>query len=69
MTNEIKTEFERLLCRLSPENLHCDGECSAREVRSRLAQIKSEWRDLEKLAGRRVSEDEAWALCWGGQAA
>lgn len=64
LTPEIKKQFDRLLCRLSPENLHCDGECSAREVRSRLAQIRREWHDLEKLAGRTVSEDEAWALCW-----
>lgn len=60
LTEEAKQEFQSLACRLSPENLHCDGEVSRAEAKRRHAQIMREWRDLESQVGRKVSEDEVW---------
>jgi hypothetical protein len=61
LTDSIKKEFDNLACRLSPENLHCDGEISRTEAGRRKAQIMREWRALEARAGRKVSEDETCA--------
>jgi hypothetical protein len=58
LTPELTRKFENLSCRLSPENLCCDGEISRTEVKYRLAAIKREWKALEKIAGRKVSESE-----------
>lgn len=60
LTNEMRRAFADLACRLSPENLACDGEIPAREVGKRRRRILSEWKALEKRAGRRVSESEVW---------
>ena len=59
VTTEQKKAFVDLACRLSPENLMCDGEISRTEGQRRYAQIKREWRQLEKQVGRKVSEAEA----------
>lgn len=59
ITTEQKKAFVGLACRLSPENLMCDGEISRAEGNRRYAQIKREWRQLEKEAGHRVSEEQA----------
>ena len=59
LSKELKSAFVNLACRLSPENLCCDGECSKAETNRRFTQIRKEWKQLEVLAGRRVSEDEA----------
>lgn len=61
LTDDIKSKFGNLACRLSPENLHCDGEISRAEAGRRKAQIMREWRTLEAHAGRNVSEDETYA--------
>jgi len=61
MTDEMKKQFMGLACRLSPENLHCDGEISKTEALRRQRQIMKEWRALEAQLGRTVTEDEAWA--------
>lgn len=45
---------------LSPENLAADGERSPAEVRDRRQRLEREWRDLEREAGRSVTEDEVW---------
>jgi len=60
---ENKKAFINLVCRLSPENLACDGEISEPEIDLRYAQCMREWRALEKQVGRKVSEEEAekWA--------
>jgi hypothetical protein len=58
--DKIMKKFLVLACRLSPENLTCDGEISRTEVRKRYAQIMREWKALEKTIGRRVTEDEVW---------
>jgi hypothetical protein len=60
LTDELKKKFLDLACRLSPENLACDGEIPQSEVRKRYAQCMREWKALEKLAGRKVSEMEAF---------
>ncbi len=57
---EILNDFAGLACRLSPENLCCDGEISRAEVNRRLRQIQKEWKALEKELGRVVSEDQVW---------
>jgi hypothetical protein len=46
---------------LSPENLMMDGECSMAAARRVKASLKARWRELEKVAGRPVTEDEVWA--------
>ena len=60
LTDELKRAFLNLACRLSPENLACDGEISGREVAKRRRAIQREWAALEKRAGRKVSEGEVW---------
>ena len=60
LTPALKEEFQNLACRLSPENLACDGECAMAEWNRRRAQINREWKALEARAGRRVTEDETW---------
>ena len=60
MTPEIKQQFEALACRLSPENLCCDGELPQYQVRARLQGIRREWRALEEKAGMKVTEGMVW---------
>ena len=62
LTPEIKSAFARLTYRLSPENLTCDGECSASEVSCRRDAITREWSELERRSGQKVSETEAWSF-------
>ena len=58
MDNTIKQKFVALVCRLSPENLHCDGEITPAQAQQRYRAIMAEWRTLEKQIGREVSEEE-----------
>lgn len=58
MTKDQKESFEALSCRLSPENLCCDGLCSRAQTNARYRQIMKEWRKLEQAVGREVSEEE-----------
>lgn len=58
LPDEKKQGFLNLICRLSPENLCCDGEISRREVNQRYRQIMREWRILEVQVGMKVSHDE-----------
>ena len=60
LTDHVKGGFIRLAGELSPENLSCDGECSDAEVRQRRSNIMRQWKELERRAGRTVTEDEAW---------
>lgn len=62
LTDEIKTAFVDLAGRLSPENLSCDGELTATEIRSRRDSIMREWSELERRAGRSVDETESWGF-------
>lgn len=58
LTAELTRAFSDLSCRLSPENLHCDGEITRAQAQVRYNQIMREWKALEKKAGRKVSENE-----------
>jgi len=58
--NAVQQKFLDLACRLEPENLYMDGEASPSEARRRKQAIRREWRSLESLVGRPVSEDEVW---------
>ena len=60
MTSELQQKFFDLACRLSPENVSCDGELSRAEVNRRYKQLNAEWADLEKQAGCKVDENEVW---------
>jgi hypothetical protein len=51
-------QFDSLVCRLSPENLHCDGECTRAEAHRRYKRIMAEWAALEKKAGFKVTREE-----------
>lgn len=60
ITDQLKDAFKDLACRLSPENLACDGEISRAETARRLRQCVLEWRALEAQAGRKVLGDEVF---------
>ena len=55
-------EFSELLCELSPENLHCDGEISVSEANRKYKKLMTQWRKLEKRLGREYSEGEIYDL-------
>jgi hypothetical protein len=44
---------------LSPENLHCDGEISRSAAMAKARKLRAEWREVEAIIGRKVSENEA----------
>lgn len=55
---EAIKEFYNLANGLSPENLTCDGECSATQVKQRRAFIMKQWKALEKKHGMKISLSE-----------
>ena len=60
---DVKTAWsilERLTGELSPENLTCDGELRGRGLQRKKARIDAEWRECEKVLGRKVTENEVW---------
>jgi hypothetical protein len=65
LTKEQIDAFDDLLCRLSPENLNCDGEISAAQAQRKYRQIIKEWEVLEKQVGRKVSQDEIYSIVLG----
>jgi hypothetical protein len=58
------SKFDSLTCRLSPENLCCDGEISRAQVAQRLAQIRREWKDLERQCGFKVTQEEVEKIAY-----
>lgn len=58
MTDELREKFKGLACRLSPENLSCDGELSRRATSQKHSEIMKEWKTLEMLTGHKVSQEE-----------
>lgn len=56
----IMADVRRVFAELSPENLTCDGELSAREVSSRRAALTRKLRALEAEAGRRFDESDVY---------
>lgn len=57
---EIMDTFDILSGELSPENLHCDGEISRTQAQYKYRLLMREWKELEKMLGRKVSEDEVF---------
>lgn len=55
---ELTAKFCDLANRLSPENLHEDGEIPQWRAQQKFNQIMKEWKALELLAGRKVAESE-----------
>jgi len=41
---------------LSPENLHCDGECSAQEAQRKSVFLNQVWSELEDIGGVSVEQ-------------
>lgn len=62
---QIWQELDKLTCWLSPENLTCDGELTMTEVKARRHSIMVRWSQLEKMLGRKVTEDEVYRKCYG----
>ena len=62
ITAEQREKFLTLACRLSPENLCCDGEISAAQARRKAKVLNRQWKELEGEVGRKVSEDEVWRM-------
>lgn len=60
LTKELKKQFVSLAGQLSPENLSCDGELRGRALQAKAKRLRKAWSDLEKQAGRKVSEDETY---------
>ena len=60
--DEFFKHFDKILCDLSPENLCCDGEISASAARKKASGLHAEWRELERLFGRKVTEDEIYGI-------
>jgi rubrerythrin len=67
--DELMDQFSRIYSSLSPENLTCDGELSRGQVRVKHAGLMRELRNLERQAGRSISEDEVckWWLAKRGR--
>jgi len=62
MDDAIHQQFMNLVCALSPENLHCDGEISVAAANRKYRSLMRAWRALEAQLGRKVSEDEVWNI-------
>jgi hypothetical protein len=60
LTKEVKKHFLDLACRLSPENLHEDGEISGGDAELKYRRLMREWYALEQQVGREVDESEVW---------
>lgn len=58
LTIEDKREIVDLLCRMSPEDLTCDGELSKSEVDDRMRWLRRKWEEIEKRVGFRFHEWE-----------
>jgi len=58
----FKPLLKDLECRLSPENLHCDGEISQREAEFKHRCLMRHWESIEKKVGRAIFEDEIYDL-------
>ena len=67
LTNEVKVQFRRLACNLSPENLCCDGEISQAQAKVKERKLLAEWKKLEQAVGRQVGQEEAWSFVIAGK--
>lgn len=57
---KIMIELVDLAGKLSPENLHEDGEISNAQAMKKYKVLKLRWLALEKKLGRGISEGEVW---------
>lgn len=60
LDDSFMKRFAVLAGQLSPENLAQDGEAPPEWVEKEYNRLMSEWRRLEKLVGRKVTEDEVY---------
>ena len=60
MISTFQRKFLSLACRLLPENLSRDGETNKTQIVKRYNKIKSEWDELEKECGKKITEDDVW---------
>jgi len=63
INNALVKEFILLLRKLEPKNIWLNGEVtnvpvSRSEVKKREEAIYNQWKDLESIVGRKVSEEE-----------
>jgi hypothetical protein len=61
VTKTQREQFLDLACKLSPENLCCDGEASPAYVKQQYRKLTAQWKRLEKEVGRKVTENEIWS--------
>ena len=65
MNKAFQEKFMDLTDKLSPENLHCDGEISRAEANRKYKRLMKEWHALEAQMGRTVTEAEVWGNHFG----
>lgn len=53
--------FQKLSSELSPENLTCDGELSAEQVKAKETVLLAQWKALEEIVGRLVTTSEIYS--------
>jgi len=56
LPTEVQKKLSELACRLSPENLHEDGEITPSQARQKHNQIMKELRQLEKETGLQLGK-------------
>jgi len=57
---EIIKDLRDVECRLSPENLHCDGEISRTQANQKRIKLEKQQRELVKELGREPTHAELW---------
>jgi hypothetical protein len=58
--NEIIKDLQDVEMRLSPENLHCDGEISRSEANRKRIKLEKQQRELIKELGRTPTHKELY---------
>lgn len=57
---EVLIWAEYVMADMSPENLCMDGEANKAQVRAKKSALKKEWKELEAILGRKITEDEVF---------
>ncbi len=60
LSDDMKTRFLELACKLSPEALSGDGEIPRHEVERRYQKLTKKWSELEARAQTKVDVDLVW---------
>ena len=66
MNLELHGKFLDLACGLEPENIWMDGEATKTQARKRTSNLRKQWKALEVVVGRKVSEGEVWERQFNG---